>query len=110
MDDIVETESRQRVVTKLHSILRPFLLRRLKRDVLLTMPPKREVVVYAGMSSLQREYYARVQAGTLREALLQMGVEGAKDVSMQNQIMQLRKVCFPPPVVSPLLFPPPLLL
>ena len=53
MDDIIGTEQQEQVVTKLHEILRPFLLRRLKKDVLLTMPPKKEIVVYCGMSSLQ---------------------------------------------------------
>lgn len=80
-------------MSKLHSILRPFLLRRVKKDVLLTMPPKKEVVVYCSMSSLQREYYSHAQAGTLRETLLSMGIEGAKDVTHHNPIMNLRKVC-----------------
>lgn len=31
MDDIIDEEHRERVVTKLHEVLRPFLLRRLKR-------------------------------------------------------------------------------
>ena len=34
MDDIIGTEQHEQVVTKLHEILRPFLLRRLKKDVL----------------------------------------------------------------------------
>jgi SNF2 family DNA or RNA helicase len=53
VDEIIGTEQQEKVVTKLHEILRPFLLRRLKKDVLLKMPPKKEIVVYCGMSSLQ---------------------------------------------------------
>lgn len=53
VDDIIGEEQQKRVVTKLHEILRPFLLRRMKRDVMITMPPKREIVVYCSMSSLQ---------------------------------------------------------
>lgn len=56
------------------------------------MPPKREVVVYCGMTSLQREYYVRCQEGTLRDTLMTMGIEGAKDTSQQNPLMNLRKV------------------
>jgi ATP-dependent DNA helicase len=93
VEDIIGTEQQERVVTKLHEILRPFLLRRMKKDVLMTMPPKREIVVYCGMSSLQREYYAQVQQNRLREVLLSMGVEGAKDISQSNMLMNLRKVC-----------------
>ena len=56
MEDIIDTEQRARIVTKLHEILRPFVLRRLKRDVLdaTVYPPKRDVVLYCGMSLLQQ--------------------------------------------------------
>lgn len=56
MEDIIDTEQRARIVTKLHEILRPFVLRRLKRDVLdaSVYPPKRDVVLYCGMSLLQQ--------------------------------------------------------
>ena len=94
VDEVIDTEQRQKVVTKLHAILRPFLLRRLKRDVLLTMPPKREIVIYSGMSALQQEYYACIQSHTLRETLMSMDIEGAKDSSCSNNMaMQLRKAC-----------------
>merc|ERR1712072_1131820 len=46
VDDIMKTEQETRVVSKLHEVLRPFLLRRMKKDVLINMPPKAEVVVY----------------------------------------------------------------
>ena len=39
----MEEEEKDRIVTKLHDILRPFLLRRLKKDVLKDMPGKLEV-------------------------------------------------------------------
>ena len=45
------------------------------------------------MTSLQREYYARVLAGTLRESLVEVGVEGAKKLSQINTLMNCRKVC-----------------
>lgn len=94
IEDILSTEEQDRIVTKMHEILRPFVLRRLKREVLgAKLPPKVEVVVYCGMTSLQREYYARVLDGTLREALVEVGVEGAKKISQINPTMNLRKVC-----------------
>lgn len=40
----------------------------------------------------QREYYNLVKEGNIREALITMGVERAKDVSQANQLMNLRKV------------------
>ena len=56
-EEIMEDQQNSMVVSKLHEILRPFLLRRLKKDVLIDMPPKKEVVVYTPMSMLQRDYY-----------------------------------------------------
>ena len=55
VDDIVDDESKDRIVSKLHEILRPFLLRRVKADVLQgVLPPKKEIVVYAAMTPLQK--------------------------------------------------------
>ncbi|CAM9596761.1 unnamed protein product [Chrysoparadoxa australica] len=94
VDDIVSEEEGGRIVSKLHEILRPFLLRRVKKEVLGDeMPPKQEIVVYAGMTPLQRHYYQLIQEGKLRDALMQIKVEGAKDVSQVNQVMNQRKVC-----------------
>lgn len=42
------------VVAKLHAILRPFLLRRMKADVELMLPRKKEIIVYANMTEHQK--------------------------------------------------------
>lgn len=47
-------------VEKLHSLLRPHLLRRLKRDVLRTLPPKKEQMVRVELSPLQKDYYRAI--------------------------------------------------
>lgn len=46
-------------------ILTPFLLRRLKTDVELGIPPKREVLVYAPLTSLQEKYYTLILNKTI---------------------------------------------
>lgn len=43
-------------VGKLHKILRPFLLRRLKADVEKELLPKKEVKLFVGMSEMQRTW------------------------------------------------------
>ena len=57
------------LIHKLHDILRPFLLRRLKVDVERTLPPKKEYVLYAPLSQRQREVYDAVVKGSLRGLL-----------------------------------------
>lgn len=44
------------VVAKLHAILRPFLLRRLKADVEQMLPRKKEIILYAAMTAHQRNF------------------------------------------------------
>lgn len=46
-----------RPAAELQSILEPFLLRRVKSEVAVDLPKKTEVVVYHGMSALQKKYY-----------------------------------------------------
>ncbi|KIK69911.1 hypothetical protein GYMLUDRAFT_34310 [Collybiopsis luxurians FD-317 M1] len=59
------------IIDTLHAILKPFLLRRLKSDVETNLPPKKEYVLYAPLSVLQREAYDKVLDGTLRAYLMQ---------------------------------------
>lgn len=53
------------VVTKLHIILKPFLLRRIKSDVEGSLPAKKEMVLYAHMTQQQQEFNAQLRDKTL---------------------------------------------
>lgn len=44
------------VVAKLHAILRPFLLRRMKEDVEHSLPRKKEIILYATLTEHQRNF------------------------------------------------------
>jgi len=76
------------VVSQLHKVLRPFLLRRLKADVEKGLPPKKETILKIGMSAQQKKFYA---------ALLQKDIDaiqgGADRTRLLNVVMQLRKCC-----------------
>ena len=92
-EDILIEERKNQTVTKLHEILRPFLLRRIKKDVLKHLPPKKEIVVYAGMSKLQDGYSKMIEQGVLRDILLNQGIEAARTLSQTNKQMNHRKNC-----------------
>ncbi|XP_006880427.1 PREDICTED: lymphoid-specific helicase isoform X6 [Elephantulus edwardii] len=64
-EDIIAKEREQNVLHMLHQILTPFLLRRLKSDVALEVPPKREVVVYAPLSKKQETFYTAIVNRTI---------------------------------------------
>ncbi|KAI1329202.1 SNF2 family N-terminal domain-containing protein [Xylariaceae sp. FL0255] len=77
------------IIAKLHKVLRPYLLRRLKADVEKQMPAKVEHVEFCRLSRRQRELYDGFLARTdTREALA-----SGNYISVINCLMQLRKVC-----------------
>jgi helicase SWR1 len=84
MDD----ESRA-LITKLHKVLRPYLLRRLKADVEKQMPAKYEHVEFCRLSKRQRELYD----GFLARSDTRNTLSSGNYLSIINCLMQLRKVC-----------------
>jgi SWI/SNF-related matrix-associated actin-dependent regulator of chromatin subfamily A member 5 len=48
------------LIKRLHGVLRPFLLRRLKSDVEKSLLPKKELKVYVGLSKMQRDWYTKI--------------------------------------------------
>ncbi|OAE22447.1 hypothetical protein AXG93_3348s1040 [Marchantia polymorpha subsp. ruderalis] len=75
-------------VEELKKLVAPNMLRRLKKDSMQKIPPKTELVVPVEMNSVQSEYYKALL--TKNYLLLR---NGAKQQSMLNIVMQLRKVC-----------------
>uniref|UniRef100_A0A8C5ATG7 Helicase, lymphoid specific n=1 Tax=Gadus morhua TaxID=8049 RepID=A0A8C5ATG7_GADMO len=57
---VVANEQEETVLHMLHQILTPFLLRRLKADVTLEVPPKKEIIVYAPLTLKQETFYKAV--------------------------------------------------
>jgi SNF2 family DNA or RNA helicase len=90
------------VVDRLHNVLRPFILRRLKRDVEKQLPMKHEHVINCRLSKRQRNLYEDFIASSETQATLANG----NFFGMISVIMQLRKVCNHPdlfegrPIVS----------
>lgn len=56
-DALASPDSAAIVADQLHQILRPFLLRRLKVDVDQHLPPKKEYLLHAPLTSEQKELY-----------------------------------------------------
>ncbi|KAJ4292812.1 swr1 complex component [Kalmusia sp. IMI 367209] len=79
----------QKIVKKLHEVLRPYLLRRLKADVEKQMPGKYEHVVYCKLSKRQRQLYDGFMGRASTKEILSSG----NYMSIINCLMSLRKVC-----------------
>ena len=95
-------EYNKAIITRLHSVLRPFLLRRLKKDVEKQLPGKHEHVIKCRLSKRQRQLYEEYVAQTETKNVLASG----NFMGIMNCLMQLRKVCNHPdlfegrPIVS----------
>lgn len=98
------------VIRRLHKVLRPFLLRRLKKDVEKDLPDKIEKVLKCNLSSLQNVLYQQMMKHNAlfvgSKATEQAGKSGIK--GLNNKMMQLKKICNHPfifddiePVVNP---------
>lgn len=71
-----KTERRKRnLISSMHAILKPFLLRRVKTDVESSLPKKREYILYAPLTEEQKELYREVIVGTGRDYLEGKAVE-----------------------------------
>ncbi|KAL3134959.1 Pharynx and intestine in excess protein 1 [Trebouxia sp. C0010 RCD-2024] len=97
-----QQEVNKGIVERLHSVLRPFLLRRLKCDVEKQLPQKKEHVIRCRLSKRQRTLYEDYMASSDTSATL----ASSNFLGIINVLMQLRKVCNHPdlfegrPIVS----------
>jgi SWI/SNF-related matrix-associated actin-dependent regulator of chromatin subfamily A member 5 len=78
------------LVERLHGVLKPFLLRRLKADVEKSLLPKKEVKIFMGLSKMQREWYTKI---LMKDIDIVNGAGKTEKMRLQNILMQLRKCC-----------------
>lgn len=80
------------VIRRLHKVLRPFLLRRLKKDVEKDLPDKQERVIKCRFSALQAKLYNQLL--THNKISVTDGKGGKTGIrGLSNMLMQLRKLC-----------------
>ena len=72
---ILSEERQNKIVSSLHAILKPFLLRRVKADVETSLPKKREYILYAPLSTEQKELYREILQGDSRAYLVDKAVK-----------------------------------
>ncbi|KAM0915050.1 hypothetical protein ACQ4PT_011086 [Festuca glaucescens] len=101
-----ETDENKRVhvVSKLHAILRPFLLRRMKEDVEHMLPRKKEIIIYANMSEHQKQIQNHLIGKTFDNYLhentdIVLRRPGIK-TKLNNLLIQLRKNCAHPDLLD----------
>ncbi|OII73738.1 SWI SNF2 family ATPase [Cryptosporidium ubiquitum] len=99
-----QIENEKNLLRRLHTVLRPFLLRRLKKDVEKEMPSKIEHVIKCPLSKRQKELYDEF----LESKSTQNTIAGGDYIGLMNVLMQLRKVCNHPDLFEPRLINTPI--
>ena len=85
-------------VEKLHDVLRPYLLRRMKEDVEKSIAPKEETIIEVELTGIQKKYYRAIYDKNFSS--LNLGVKASNIPSLLNVMMQLRKCCNHPYLIK----------
>ncbi|KAI9080715.1 hypothetical protein K1719_037228 [Acacia pycnantha] len=83
-------------LNRLHSIIKPFMLRRVKKDVISELTKKMEVTVHCKLSSRQQAFYQAIKNKISLAELFDRNRGQFNDkriLNLMNIVIQLRKVC-----------------
>ena len=100
--DTLESEivrGNENATARLSRMIRPFLLRRLKSNVLKELPPKMESDVLCALEGEQREIYA-ANLGSVKESVRAAG-DKVNKVVVLSMLTKLRQICCEPKLVYP---------
>ena len=78
-------------VAQLHSLLKPFLLRRVKEDVEKSLPPKEETIIEVSLTAVQKQFYRAIYERNTESLFKE--VKASQAPSLMNVMMELRKCC-----------------
>jgi len=80
--------AKEEQVNKLHHLLGPHMLRRMKADVLKNIPAKSEFIVRTNLAAMQKKFYRNILAHNFEALRAKSGAQ----TSLLNVMMELKKV------------------
>jgi SNF2 family DNA or RNA helicase len=80
---------------RLRERIRPFVLRRLKREVAPELPPRSEVVLHAVLSDEERALYDAVRAATRVDVVARLGSGGSVLAALEALLRLRQAACHP---------------
>lgn len=92
----VAKERDEEAEKRLGALTRPFILRRMKADVLKELPPKTESVRYVALGEEQRKLYTAVAMDGLRELKSSAAAGGGEKLKVLVLLTRLRQICCDP--------------
>lgn len=84
------------VLASLHRLIGPFILRRLKKDVLKELPDKMETVIYSAFEKEQKELYVANAYRLKQELHMQKKASGNDKLQILSALTRLRQICCDP--------------
>jgi len=95
----IENQQDHAVQQRLKKLLRPFILRRLKNDVLTELPPRTEVTLHIELSADERAMYEALRRSALKSISDAAEEPGNQQLKVLAEIMKLRRACCNPRLV-----------
>lgn len=95
----IENQQDQEVQQRLRKLLRPFILRRLKNDVLTELPSRTEMTLHVELSQEERAIYEALRRNAMQTMMETTGQPGHQQLKVLAEIMKLRRACCNPRLV-----------
>ncbi len=97
----VEQRQPQNLHAHLQMLVKPFLLRRLKRDVLTELPSRTEITLEVTLSEAEQALYEALRRQAVNTVANTSGPAGQKRLRIFAELMRLRRACCHPAMVLP---------
>ena len=97
----IERLGDQNARKRLRKLIQPFILRRLKSQVLEELPPRTDIILHVDLSTDEQVFYEAIRQKALETATSAEGPPGARHLKILAEIMRLRRACCHPKLVLP---------
>ncbi|BDS15162.1 DEAD/DEAH box helicase [Aureispira anguillae] len=98
----IEKDKNIETQQQLQLLIRPFILRRHKKEVLKELPEKTEIVLSVNLSEEEQVFYEALRRNAVESLEKEAGEQaGTKHLKVLAQIMRLRRACCNPQLVDP---------
>lgn len=91
-DRIIKEEEEDRIISSLHTILKPFLLRRLKSDVEHSLPKKKEYLLSCPLTVAQKSLYDAILKRDVRDYLIKRKAGDVQDEPVAKKAVSYKEV------------------
>lgn len=86
---------------RLKKLVQPFMLRRIKTQVLEELPPKTEIIIEVELSQKEQAFYEALRLKTVNRLSQEDKKPGQKHIEILAELMKLRRACCNVQLVSP---------